>query len=177
MQLEITSQSHNRVDWIVRTKILWLELALITFATVTVLLLVTTASPLRWWVTAIFLGVAVLVAVALAATTPYREIGSLERTPEGGMLELHRVWLPVGKRPAVTIPVQDIIEFRAETAQFQDAVEDQYRLARLWVIGQAGSHQLLTGWLAPESAYELGEALSKAARCDYSSAGLTSTAS
>ena len=29
MRLEITSESHNRVDWVVRTKIIWMEAGLI----------------------------------------------------------------------------------------------------------------------------------------------------
>ncbi|MDF1512578.1 MAG: hypothetical protein P1S60_02090 [Anaerolineae bacterium] len=167
MQLEIISQSHNRVDWVVRTNLLWLELASVCFVTLTSLLLLSTDSPIRWWVTGLLIGVSVLVTAVLAATTPHSEIGVLEREPDGGVLTLHKVWIPIGKKQALMVPVEDIVEFRSETAQFQDSDEDRYLLSRLWVIGKDGSHQHLTHWLDPDSVSTLGDVLSKAARCEY----------
>ena len=172
MDLEITSQSHNRVDWVVRTKILWIELGLIIFVSITVILLASTASSLRWRVVTILISVGVLVAGVLAATMPLRELGFLERLPDGGELVLNKTWIPIGRRRALMVPVDDIAGFRYDESDFQDSEEDRYHMARLWVIRKSESQLKLTGWLEPEIVKELGDALAKACRVEYDHATL-----
>jgi hypothetical protein len=167
MHLEITFTSHNRVDWVVRTKILWIEISLILGVLVAVSLLASTASPIRWRVITILIAIASIIAGILAATTPVIERGFLERLPDGGELVISKFWIPIGPRKALMLPVDDILGFRYEVSVFQDSEEDRYPMARLWVIRKVDSPQKVTGWLDPEGVDSLGDALAKACRCEY----------
>jgi hypothetical protein len=167
MHLEITSTSHNRVDWVVRTKVIWMEIGLVSGVFITAVLLASTASPIRWRVITILISVSALIAGILAATTPVNEHGFLERLPDGGELILQKFWIPIGPREAVTIPVEEISGFKFEASIFQDSAEDRYPMARLWIIRKEDGPVKLTAWLEPESVNELGDALAKACRCEY----------
>ena len=167
MNLEITSTSHNRVDWVVHTKILWIEIALICSVFIAAILLASTASPIRWQVITILISVSALIAGVLAATTPVNERGYLERLPDGGELLVSKFWIPIGPRKAMTVPVDAISGFKYEASIFQDSDEDRYPMARLWVIRKQDIPLKLTGWLDPETVNDLGDALSKACRCEY----------
>ncbi|TFG73493.1 MAG: hypothetical protein E4H27_00670 [Anaerolineales bacterium] len=166
MRLEITSESHNRVDWVVRTKILWLEAGLVLGVLISTIIIASTASPIRWRVVSWLIGTAVVVAGILAATTPLHERGFVERLPEGGALVLTRTWIPIGAREAITIPVDLIAGFKYEVSVFQDSDEDRYSMARLWVNRLSDTPVKLTAWLDPETVSNLGEALGKACRCE-----------
>ena len=167
MRLAITSQSHNRVDWVVRTKILWIELGLTIFTALSSILIASTTNPLRWRVIFSLIGIGAMIAIVLAATTPISERGTLERLPDGGQLMQYKLWIPVGRRKVLEIPVEEIDGFRYEETTFQDSDEDRYRMARLWVIRKSEQELKLTLWLDPEAVYALGDALTKACRCDY----------
>ncbi len=166
MRLEITSESHNRVDWVVRTKIIWLEAGLVLGVFIATIIIASTASPIRWRVVSWLIGSAVLIAGILAATTPLSERGSVERLPEGGELILTRTWIPIGSRRALSIPVDLISGYKYEVSIFQDSDEDRYPMARLWVSRKSDPPVKLTGWLDPETVSQLVEALGKACRCE-----------
>jgi hypothetical protein len=167
MFLEITSTSHNRVDWIVRTRILWIEVSLVIGVFITASLLASTPSSIRWYVISVLIAVATVMAGLLAATTPVNEHGSLERLPDGGELVLTKFWIPIGPRKSLKIPVDDIAAFKYESSIFQDSKVDKYPMSRLIVLRKEGKPLRLTGWLEPDTVSELGDALSKACRCDY----------
>lgn len=167
MHLEITFESHNRVDWVVRTKILWIEIGLVLGVMISTSIIASTASPIRWRVVSWLIAVSTLIAGILAATTPMRERGFVERLPDGGDLILNKIWIPIGSRKALTVSVDMISGFKYDVSIFQDADEDQYRMARLWVMRKSDTPLKLTGWLDPETVDSLGEALGKACRCEY----------
>jgi hypothetical protein len=167
MFLEITSTSHNRVDWIVRTRFLWIEVGLVIGVFIAASLLASTPSLIRWHVISVLIAVSTLMAGILAATTPVNERGSLERLPDGGELVLTKFWIPIGPHKSLEIPVDDIAAFKYESSVFQDSQVDKYPMSRLLILRKVGKPLRLTGWLEPEAVLELGDALSKACRCDY----------
>jgi hypothetical protein len=167
MEAVITEESHNRVVWEVRSSLLWMELGLLIGWVLFAALVVMAPSPLRWTLI-LGVGAAVLgVGGALALTTPLVDGGELERTPEGGVLYRERRWLFVGRRLSWEVPLEDVVGFRPETQAFEETGGVTYPQARLWAVCGDGAPLPLTGWLAPPSAYALGEALAKAGRRAY----------
>ena len=177
MNLEITSTSHNRVDWVIRTKILWIEISLICGVIIAAFLLASTSSPIRWQVITVLITMSVVIAGILAATTPLIERGYLERLPDGGELLLSKFWLPIGPRKALTVPVDEISALKYEESEFQDSEEDKYMLARLWIIHKSEAPLQLCSWLDPETVNKLGDALAKACRCDFDQSELAAPVS
>lgn len=167
MQLEITATSHNRVDWVIRSKIIWIEIGLILGVTITSLLLAYTGSPVRWRLIAVLVTFAVIIAGVLASTNPVTQRGVLERLPDGGELVVTKFWLPIGPRKALVLPVDEIEVFRYQSDTFQDADSVPYQMGQLWIHEKSGKRHKLTGWLDPNAVMNLGEELAKASRCEY----------
>jgi hypothetical protein len=93
--------------------------------------------------------------------------------PDGGELLLKKFWIPIGPRTALEVPVDEIMGFKYEMSEFQDSDEDKYTLARLWVLRNSGNPRKLTDWMDPDTVNHLGDALSKACRCEYNQGELT----
>jgi len=164
MQIRIVDEAHNRVDWAVRTPLFKILLGLLIGWGVFVALVITSPSPLRW---ALIAGVSAVMAIGfliLVTTTPFGELGHLERTIEGGEVYRLKRWLLLGKRPAWVSPLEAISGFQMEWRTFEETAEQTYTLARLWVILTDGTFALLTDWSEPQSVQALGESLAKAGR-------------
>ena len=165
MKLEITDESHNRVDWEVRWPVVRVEIGLLIGLVVLVVPIVFSPRPGRWfWLAAVgVLGVAL--GAIVAATTAVREEGYLERLPDGGELRVSRVWLGVGERVKVALPFEELSHFFIETQSFERAEDSVYPMARIWARTDGNEALQLSPWGEPSTIEPLGESLSKAARC------------
>lgn len=164
MKLEITDESHNRVDWLVQWPVLWIEVGLWGGLSVLTVFILLVNHPARWiWLGAVG-GLTLIVGVALAATTPIREEGHLERLPDGGELRLIRVWLGFGRRTVFVLPFQELVGFVYESQDFQRTEQSIYTMVRLWASTQDDGALRLSAWGRPSELEPLGEVLSKAAR-------------
>jgi hypothetical protein len=163
-EIALTEESHNHIDWEVRTPVVWYEVGLLVGALFFAVLAVLSPSPLRWQAIGLVGGLLLIAAVALAVTTPMVDRGHLERLPEGGEVRRSRVWLFLGERPVLAWPLDDVVAFQMEGEIFEDVSPTTYRLARLWVVSREGDRRRLTQWASPASVRSLGEALGKAGR-------------
>mgnify|MGYP006283425901 CR=1 FL=1 len=165
MKVEITDESHNRVDWQVRWPVVWIELALLLGLSVLAVFMLLSTHPARWiWLAGVG-GFLLIVGVAIGATTPMREDGYLERLPDGGELRFERVWLGIGRRTAVALPFEELEGFLYETQDFRRTEQSIVTMGRLWVTTQDRGSLSISVWGKPASIEPLANALSKAARC------------
>ncbi len=164
MKLEITDESHNSVAWSVRWPVIRMEVSLLLGLSVLAGFMLLSAHPARWiWLGTVG-GFTVIVGVAIAATTPIREEGHLERLPDGGELRLTYVWLILGRRTAFALPFQELAGFIYEAQDFQRTERSIYTMARLWASTHDDEALRLSTWGSPADVEPLGEILSKAAR-------------
>jgi hypothetical protein len=164
MRLEITDETHNHVEWVVRWPVIWIELSLLVGLSVLSVFMLLSTHPARWILLGIVGGFTLVVGVAIAATTPLHEEGYLERLPDGGELSLTYVWLGLGRRTIVALPFQELDGFVYETQDFEKTERATYTMARLWASTQAQGLLKLSAWGNPVEIEPLGEVLSKAAR-------------
>ncbi len=164
MKLDIIDESHNRVDWLVRWPVIWIELSLLLGLSVLTAVIMLSTSPARWIWLSTAGGFVMIVGVAIAMTTPIREEGYLERLPDGGELKLTYIWLGLGKRTEVALPFPDLDGFVCETQNFERTERSVYAMARLWARTRENDMRRLSAWGKPTTIEPLGEALSKAAR-------------
>jgi len=164
MKLEITDETHNTVDWQVRWPVVWIELGLLLGLSVLTAFMLISTHPARWiWLGTVG-GLILIIGVGIAATTPVREMGHLERLPDGGELELTYVWLGLGKRTVIALPFDELVGFAYEAQDFERTERSIYTMARLWATTHDRGVLRLSAWGAPDKVELLGEALSKAAR-------------
>lgn len=164
MEIILTEESHNHVDWEVRLPLVWMEVGLVIGVLLVALVAIPSPSSRRW---VIFGGAAaslVSIGALLAIASPGVDRGHLERLPEGGDLRRARVWPIVGTRVVLDVGLDDIAGFDLEPAVFEDAPPASYRLARLWAVASDGTRYPLTAWAEPESVTRLEKALERALR-------------
>ncbi len=164
MQIALTEESHNHVDWEAKRPVVWMEVGLLAALLVLALLVIPSPSQRRWLVLGGAAAVFVALGVLLAATSPLADRGHLERLPEGGDLKRSKVWILVGERLVVDQELDGIAGFEVEQATFEDAPPATYDLARLWAVSMEGHRFSLTEWAEPESVLRLEKALERALR-------------
>jgi len=128
------------------------------------LLVTPSASALRRQAVGVVTAIVLVLGALLAVTTPVVDRGHLERLPEGGDLRRSKVWLLVGARTVVDVPLEDIGGFEVEIETFEDVPPAVYRQARLWAVANDGSRYCLTDWAETDSVSDLGNSLAKAGR-------------
>jgi hypothetical protein len=167
MQVVIEDESHNRVAWLVRQPVVSYVLAALASALFIGVLVALSPSPIRWWVVGGLVTAGIGGGVVLGATTPRVDRGVLERTPDGGAIVRSKVYLLVGERASLEVPLSDVERLESETHRFEDTRWDIYPLARLWLVRLDGQREMLTSWVAPDSAINLGDALARAGRLTF----------
>jgi hypothetical protein len=170
MRIDIVEESHNRVDWLSRSPVLWIEAGLLMGLIVVAVLLLSSPSPLRWQVMGAVTAVLLTLAVVVAVATPPLERGHLERLPDGGTLSRARVWPLVGKRPVVEADLETLTGFEIETQVYEESAAECYGLSRLWALTGGEDRYCLTQWADTESVHTLGVALAKAGRLSFEEA-------
>jgi hypothetical protein len=164
MNLEITDESHNRVEWLVRWPVVWVELGLLLGLSVLTIFILLSTHSARWiWLGTVG-GFTIIIGVAIAATTPVSEEGYLERLPDGGELRLTCIWFGLGRRTRVDLPFPELDSFVYETQDFERTERSIYTMARLWARTRESDVSRLSAWGKPTVIEPLGAALSRAAR-------------
>lgn len=171
MEIIEREEGHNRVDWERHSSVIWIEVGILIGALAFTGLIVTSPSPMRWYLIGAVAGVLLIIAVLIALTTPLIDAGYLERLPEGGDLQRWKVWLGVGSRPEFDLPLEDVTGFVMETQLFEDTPRDTYVLSRVWAVLASGERRALTAWIPSETAEHLGEALARAGRRPFQAPG------
>ena len=120
MRIVLTEEDHNHVDWESRSPVVWIEVALLVGVLVFSLLVTPSASTLRRQAVSVVTAIVLALGGLLAVTTPVVDRGHLERLPEGGDLKRSKVWLVVGARAVVDVPLEDIDRFEVEVETFED---------------------------------------------------------
>ena len=167
MRVVIVEESHNRVAWLSRTPMLWIEVGLLVGAVSAGAVLLFSPSPVRWQVLGAVIFVLLVLAVLLAVTTAPQDRGYLERLPEGGTLFRARVWPLVGDRPVVQVDLDSVTGFEIETQVFEESAEESYPQSRLWAQTAGEGRYCLTNWAETASVITLGVALAKAGRLSF----------
>ncbi len=164
MQLQIVDETHNHVGWIGRTPLLKLLLGVLAGWGVLAAFVLTAPGPQAIRVGLTASGVALVLALLLALTTPLAELGRLERTLDGGNISRRRRWLLRGRHVTWEAPLESIAGFQMEVQAFEETTAYTYILARLWVALDDGSFAQLTDWADTDATRALGAALAKAGR-------------
>ncbi|MGC9348835.1 MAG: hypothetical protein ACP5JG_11895 [Anaerolineae bacterium] len=164
MEIVEREEGHNRVDWERRTPVVWIEVGILVGAISFAALIITSPSPMRWYLIGAVTGVLLVIAVLIAMTTPLIDAGYLERLPEGGVVQRWKVWLGLGNRPQFDLALDDVTRFEMETQLFEDSPHETYVLSRVWAVLESGKRRALTAWIPPEIGQQLGEALARAGR-------------
>lgn len=166
MHLVITEERHDRVSWEVHSPIVWLELGLLAGALLFTPLVLASPHPSRWTIASIMYGILGLIGVIAAVAIPLRDHGYLERRPEGGKVHRGRVWVLVGERRPLDVPLEAVLGIELEPRLFEDVSVGPYTLARLWLLDRDQERRLFTGWVELAEAQELMRALNRAGRWD-----------
>jgi hypothetical protein len=164
MRIVIGVEEHNRIAWEARSPLLRILAGVLVATVFLVVLLVPSPSPARWRVVGGVVGSALAIAAILTLTTPLTDSGHLERLPDGGDVERIKTWPLMSPRSVLQLPLDEIVAFVVETADFEEAAPRVTTLSRLRIQNTAGAHMALTAWAEPSSVLALGEALAKAGR-------------
>lgn len=169
MSIVITEESHNRVAWQANRPVVSVLIGILAAVLFLVAVVVFSPSPVRWQVSGAILVAGLAIAVAIVLTMPMVDSGFLERSPDGGDLRRVQTWFLRGTREVFGLALEDIATFELETRSFEDGPTGSYPLARLRVIAQDGSHEILTDWTETHLARDLVDVLTKVGRRELAS--------
>ncbi|MCD6345253.1 MAG: hypothetical protein J7M17_06610 [Anaerolineae bacterium] len=171
MRIQVTEETHNRVVWEVDTSLARIEIGLLVSMAVCLALLIILPSPglLGWLAIAIVVMGAPTAAILLALTTPLREQGLVERTPEGGVVRLEQRWMFQRKPVVWESSLEDVAGFSVEQQTFAETKSRAQTLARLWVFlppedAEQQPRMPLTNWLEVNVVQALGKSVTHVAR-------------
>ena len=172
MRIQVTEETHNRVVWEVNTFLARIEIGLLAGMAVCLALLIILPPPGLWgWlvIAIVFMG-APTAAILLALTTPLREQGLVERSPEGGVVRFEQRWILPRKPVVWELSLEDIAGFSVEQQTFAETSARARTLARLWVLlppedDEQQPRMPLTNWLEVNVTQALGQSVTHVARC------------
>ena len=105
MRVVLTEESHNHVDWEVKSALVRIELGILVGTAIVCTVLFTSPSELRWAVGGAVAAASVAAMIVFALTTPLSENGHMERLPDGGDLKRTQKWLFVRPRPSLDLAI------------------------------------------------------------------------
>ncbi len=171
MRIQVTEETHNRVVWEANTFLARIEIGLLAGIVVCLALLIILPPPglVGWLIIAIVFMGAPTIAILLALTTPLREQGLVERSPEGGVVRFEQRWILQRKPVVWELSLEGIAGFSVEQQTFAETSARARTLARLWVfLPPEGDEQQprmpLTNWLEVNVVQALGQSVTHVAR-------------
>ena len=171
MHIQVTEETHSLIVWEVDTFLARIEIGLLVSMAICLALLIILPTPglLGWLAIAIVVMGAPTAAILLALTTPLREQGLVERSPEGGVVRFEQRWILPRKPVVWELSLEDIAGFSVEQQTFAETGARARTLARLWVLlppedDEQQPRMPLTNWLEVNVAQALGQSLAHVSR-------------